>query len=126
MAEETAFLSGLVSEDGYARLQLRLDCSLADAVGLIEETIRICETEGRERLLVDIRDVTGFPPPPVADRFFFISDWARAAGGRVRLAIVARPDYIHPQKIGVTIAGNRGLIGEIFDDESAAVEWLLS
>src|SRR5215203_510449 len=126
MADETAGASKLVFQDGYAMLQPQLKCSLAEAVGLIEDAIKRCVAEEHERLLVDIRELTGFPSPPVADRFFFISDWARAAAGRVKMAIVARPDIIHPQKVGVTIAGNRGLTSEIFDNESAAVEWLLS
>ncbi len=40
--------------------------------------------------------------------------------------MVAPPEMITPDKIGITIAANRGLRSEIFTTEAEASEWLRS
>ena len=40
------------------------------------------------------------------------------------MAIVARPELIDPQKIGVLMAQNRGATGDVFTTEAAALAWL--
>jgi hypothetical protein len=42
----------------------------------------------------------------------------------MRVAVVARPELIDPQKIGVLMAQNRGVNGDVFSTESAAIAWL--
>ena len=65
-----------------------------------------------------------FDSPDIATRYFFIHEWARAAGGCVFVVLVARPEMIDPQKFGVTVAANAGLTSEVFDSEEEARAWL--
>jgi hypothetical protein len=50
---------------------------------------------------------------------------ASLAGGVGRMATLARPDQIDPQRFGETVARNRGMNVRIFEDEKAALSWLL-
>jgi hypothetical protein len=50
--------------------------------------------------------------------------WADEASGGVRLAMVARAEMIDPEKFGVTVAANRGLVSNIFTTELEARAWL--
>ena len=70
--------------------------------------------------------MTGFRPPLIADRYFFIREWAEASGHIVRTALVARPEMIDRQKFGVTVAANNGFIADIFASEDEALAWLQS
>jgi hypothetical protein len=81
---------------------------------------------GVRRLLVDVTAVTGLHPPSVTARYRFIGDWARAAGGQVRVAVAAPAALIDPDRIGLTMAANVGLIANVFADPAAARAWLLS
>jgi len=83
-----------------------------------------CRDNKIRRLLVDITGMTGFPPPSTLQRFFFGSKWAETAGGKVALSVVAPAEMIDPEKIGVTVATNRGLQTDVFTAESDAVDWL--
>ena len=38
--------------------------------------------------------------------------------------MVARPELIDPEKIGVLMAQNRGASGDVFTTEAAALAWL--
>jgi hypothetical protein len=38
--------------------------------------------------------------------------------------MVARPELIDPEKIGVLMAQNRGATGDVFTTEAAALAWL--
>ena len=75
-------------------------------------------------LLVNTTALTGFPSPDTFERFLAAVEWAQEAKGRVRLAMVARAELIHPQKMGVLVAANRGLLSNIFTSESDARAWL--
>ena len=75
-------------------------------------------------LLVDTTTLTGFPAPDTLQRFLAAVGWAEEAGGRLRLAMVARAEMIDPCKFGVTVAANRGLVSNIFTTEAEARAWL--
>jgi hypothetical protein len=62
----------------------------------------------------------------MADRYFLAEDWARAGGGKVRVAIVAPSELIHPGKFGMRVANEMGAVADIFTDEGVARKWLLS
>ena len=40
------------------------------------------------------------------------------------MAMVLRPEYIDPQKFGITVALNRRLIADVFELEEPALAWL--
>src|ERR1700683_2115419 len=92
---------------------------------MIGRAIAFCRVEHIPKLLVDITQVTGFEPPSVPERFQFIRQWVEDGGGAVTMAMVARPEFIGPEKFGVMVANNRGLKSEIFATESDALRWLL-
>ena len=50
--------------------------------------------------------------------------WAQTAGAALRVALVARPELIDPQKIGVLMMQNRGGNGDVFTNEADALAWL--
>ena len=68
--------------------------------------------------------LTGFAPPNLGERYFIADNWARVARGAVRMAFVLRPEYIDPQKFGVTVALNRRFIVDVFELEAPALAWL--
>jgi hypothetical protein len=100
------------------------EVSLEEAVGMITSAITFTRQARIGKLLVDVTGLTGFPSPTLAARYFFIQEWARASGGFVRIAMVARPEMIDPQKFGVTVAANSGLVSDVFDSMEDAVAWL--
>ncbi len=97
--------------------------TLGQAVDIIIEAITLTRENEIFKLLVDTTDLTGFKSPTLYERFFFVQQWAWAAKG-VRISFVARPEMIDPQKFGVTVAYNRGLIGDVFTSKEEALAWL--
>jgi hypothetical protein len=98
--------------------------SLAQAVRLVTSAIAFARDQRLGKLLVDTRDLTGFDPPSIAARYFLVHEWARAAGGIVRVAVVARPEMVDPQRFGVTVAANLGFEADVFTSEPDALAWL--
>lgn len=98
--------------------------TLEQAVQSISDAIAFSCEQGIKKLLADITGLHGFAPPGVGARYFFIRDWARIASGQVSIAIVARAEMIDSEKIGVTMAQNAGLHGNVFDSEEEALTWL--
>lgn len=98
--------------------------TLKEAIDLVSAAIAYAREQEISDLLVNISALTGFAPPSLAERYFLVEQWAFAAGGKVRLAMVARTELIDPEKIGVLIALNRGLATNIFVTEDEALDWL--
>jgi hypothetical protein len=114
-------------------LQIHLDVAvlrltgavpLAEAAGRVTEAILFARERQVGKLLVDtLRLARGEKPTAVAS-YFRIQEWARAADGLVRVAMVL-PDFTgDPRGVGLTMAANSGLIGAVFTDEAAALAWL--
>jgi hypothetical protein len=100
------------------------ELSLDDAVRLIDDSLRFCKQHEITRLLANVTGATPFPSPSLTDRFWLVTRWAESARGLVILSVVAPADIIHPDKMGVVFAENRGLYADIFSDENEAVKWL--
>ena len=98
--------------------------SLDQAVKMIDAALRVACTRGLREVVVNVTGLTGFASPSVGTRYTFIQQWARIAGGRVRLALVARPEHIDPEKFGVIVAANRGWDANVFVSEADALVWL--
>ena len=94
------------------------------AVDLVAEAIVKARALGLSDLLVNSTGLSGFAAPSVFARYNMASRWASAAGSRVRVAMVARPEIIDPQKIGVLMLQNRGGMGDVFTNERDALIWL--
>ena len=113
----------LTAEDGYSRLVLDLECTVDEAAEFVDEAINYCRENGERLLLADIFRVRGFAPN-VVKRLLIIERWAESAKGQVKMAMVATREMIDREKIGITMAQNRGFEPEIFDNEAEALRWL--
>jgi CheY-like chemotaxis protein len=98
--------------------------SFDETTALVRAAIAAALRNQVRDLLVDTTALIGFPSPDTFERFLAAVEWAEEAKGGVRLAMIARPEMIHPEKFGVLVAANRGLISNIFPTEAEAREWL--
>ena len=110
--------------DGYAEFAPQFETSLDEAVELITNAIEHCYAAKQRKLLCNIIGLTGFEPPTVAERYWFVNEWAAAGHSHVILAMVAPERLIDPDKIGVTMARNAGMRANVFLTDEEAVEWL--
>jgi hypothetical protein len=109
--------------DGVPVVRLAAVHGLERAVELVTDAIRQAVAQGHPHLLVDTA-MLAFAPPSLVARHRIVRRWADAANGRLRLAVVVRPDCIDPEHFGVVAAANFGLTGQVFDREPDALAWL--
>lgn len=109
--------------DGIPVMRLGAVHGLERTVELVGGAIRQTLEQGQPHLLVDASTVR-FAPPSLSARHRIVRQWAEAANGRLRLAVVVRPDCIDPEHFGVVAAGNFGLAGHVFEREADALAWL--
>jgi hypothetical protein len=107
-----------------AVLRLAGAIPMAEGVQRITAAIKCARAHKKEKLLVVANDLNPLEKPSVSTRYFFVREWAAAAEGAIRIAMVARPEMIDPEKFGVTVAANAGLIGDVFTTEAEAIAWL--
>jgi len=100
--------------------------SLEKAASLISSAIIFARDHNIKLLLVDARQLTGFPSPSVPDRYFISREWAREAKSRVKVAVVLQRYMIDPERFGVQVAINLGMRANVFDSRPEALAWLLS
>ncbi len=112
----------IVEGVGYCRLAG--NHGFQPSVKAIIEAITTAREQGVRGLLVNILELRGFEPPSVAERHGMVRAWAEAAQGMLRVAIVAPPSLIDPDKFGVIAAANFGLTGDVFHSEAEALAWL--
>jgi hypothetical protein len=117
-------LKGFVLDGGRGLYRPAGSVSFNEGVALVRAAIAGARANGARDLLVDTTALTGFPSPDTFQRFLAAVDWAEEARGAVRLAMVARAEIIDPQKFGMTVAANRGLVSNIFTTEEEARDWL--
>lgn len=110
--------------DGIARFRPRGECSLVEAVDLISRAIGYCRTLSIGKLLVNGTGLVGIPVPTLVDRFLMVEEWAQRAQGFVIVVLVVDAKYIHPQKFGVKVAADFGLMCDVYDSELHAFSWL--
>lgn len=111
--------------DGYACYRPVAQVSLQQAINLVSLAITYAREQEIKFLLIDTLGLTGFDPPSTVDRFALGGQFARAAQRQVKVAFVARPELIDPNRFGLTVARNRGMIADVFTDQAAALAWLL-
>jgi hypothetical protein len=117
-------LDGFSMEGGRGLYRPAGSVSFDEAVAWVRAAIAIARSHQAADLLVDTTALTGFPSPNTFQRFLAAVGWAEEASGRLRLAMVTRAEMIDPQKFGVTVAANRGLVSNIFTTETEARAWL--
>jgi hypothetical protein len=94
------------------------------AVEMVAAAMSYARERGLTDLLASTHGLTGFQPPSTFARYALAVKWAEAAAGSLRVALVARPELIDSQKIGVLMAQNRGVNGDVFAHEADALAWL--
>jgi hypothetical protein len=114
----------LEMREGIYQFRPTGESSLAEVVGLISEAIAFCRRQRINKLLVVSNGLVGVSIPTLVDRFLMVEEWAHKAAGLVVAAIVARPEYIHPEKFGVKVAADFGLVADVFTEEPDAINWL--
>lgn len=67
--------------------------TLAEGASLITEGVLAARKRKVSRILIDIRGLTDFERPTLADRYFFARAWALAGAG-MRMALVLQADLI--------------------------------
>lgn len=117
-------VESLTFRDGIGTYRPRGRRTLVEAVDLVSTAIAHCREHSVRLLLVDVTGLEELPIPSLLDRFLMVEDWAAQANGMVAIAMVARPEYIHPRKFGVTVARHLGLACDIHDSEREACAWL--
>lgn len=94
------------------------------AVELVANAMVTARNRGCADLLINVCGLAGFAPPTIFERYGLAVRWAESAGGKLRVAMVAPAALIDPEKIGVLMAQNRGVTGDVFTSEMAAIAWL--
>lgn len=94
------------------------------AVQQVDDALRQAVEHKIRKALVDVRGLTGFERPSVAAISEMARRWAATSQGRVKMAMLSRPDLNDPERFGVIIARRLGFDVEIFETETAALGWL--
>jgi hypothetical protein len=111
--------------EGYCCYRMSGHGRLAVAAGKVIEVLTYAREQGIRNLLIDTTGWTGHASPDTLERFTFAQAFAEAARSAVKVAMVVRPEMMDPEKFEVTVATNRGLLGNVFASEKEALAWLL-
>jgi hypothetical protein len=109
-----------------AILRIGGEHTLRQTVDAVTAALHRARDQGADKLLVDITAIVGFDPPTLAARHEFVAEWAEAGRSHVRLAMVARQEFVDPDKFCAIRAANLGLAYNLFDEEARAMAWLRS
>jgi hypothetical protein len=112
--------------EGICRFHPRGECSIVEAVDLVVSAIGYCRNRRIAKLLVNGTGLVGMPVPSLIDRFLMVEEWAQKASGFVVVVLVVDAKYIHPEKFGVKVAADFGLMCDVYDSEPHALTWLSS
>jgi hypothetical protein len=98
--------------------------SPGECVTLIASAIAFAREQQARKLLIVTLGLKNNERLTIAARYEMMQEWAKAAKGLVKVAIVTRPRMIDPQKFEVTVAANSGLNLDVFTTEDEALAWL--
>ena len=110
--------------DGICQTRIRGEYSLVEVVNAVTGAIAYCRDRGIPKLLVDGTGIVGVAIPSLVDRFLMAEEWALEAKSMVVVVLVVHAKYIHPQKFGVKVAADFGLVLDVYTSEMEALEWL--
>lgn len=112
--------------EGHAFAALSGRVSLEQAANAVMRALIAARDRGIKRLLVDARELTGFPSPSVADRYFIVQRWATEVGKQVELSLILEQHILDPDRFGMMVATNLGMRADAFNSPAEALAWLLS
>ena len=110
----------------YAHYRPQQHVSWSEGTELLDKAVAFCREQGVHALLIDTRGLSGFKSPDTVDRYFFARQLAWGSAGEIKIALIAAPELIDPERFGVAVARIRGLAVEVFTSEAEALGWLLS
>ncbi|HZE98397.1 MAG TPA: hypothetical protein VE981_15300 [Planctomycetota bacterium] len=87
-----------------------------------EAASEACLKKKMAKLLVDISRFS--PNLSITDRYELAVHAVRVSKG-LKVALVATETFVDPNKFGIMVARNRGLLVDVFTDRRKAVDWLL-
>lgn len=98
---------------------------MSRAAERVTEALIFARENGIRQLLADASTATFIGEGAPAAVYFRVQEWARAADGFVKLALIlADSGRRESRSFGLNVAANSGLIAEIFHTEQEAREWL--
>jgi hypothetical protein len=101
------------------------DVTFEQAVALVADAMVYARENGMSELLANVRGLRApYSSLTIFDRYAMAVRWADSAGTGLRVVLVTRPEMMDPDKIGLLMAQNRGISGEVFTDEADALAWL--
>jgi hypothetical protein len=101
------------------------DVTFENAVTMVADAITYARENGMTELLANVRGLHAANSNiSIFDRYAVVVRWADCAGIGLRVVLVARPELIDPDKVGLLMAQNRGVSGEVFTNEAEAIAWL--
>lgn len=95
-----------------------------EVIAIVSRGIAFARDNQIRKLLVDTTNLSGFAPPSAWERFKFAEQAVHSAGESLTIAVLVRPEMMDPEKFGVTVARNRGLLANSFTSEAEALAWL--
>ena len=109
--------------DGYTAATFLGEFSVAGFQRRAEAASRECRDHNSGRLFVDTTryDVS----PTIAERYELACHAVKISEG-LKVALLVTPAFLDPNKFGIVVARNRGLMVEGFTDRQRALDWLLS
>ena len=116
-------VAGVHEREGYVEVRLEGDFSLASLPEIFKVLTEASKRVGGDRLLVSFMGVTG-RMPTTTERYELGLAASQLPKG-LRIAAAAPPTFIDPERFAAVVARNRGANIEAFDDERAAIAWLL-
>ena len=112
-------------EDGMAILRFTGEHLMSRAAEQVTEALIFARENGIRQLLAEASTATFVGESAPAAIYFRIQEWARAAEGFVKLALVfPESGRSESRSFGLTVAANSGLIADVFHSEQDAREWL--
>jgi len=126
MRKPINILDSLEIVDGICRVRPVGESTLVEAVDLISRVISYCRERKIAKLMVNGTGLVGIPIPNLVDRFLMAEEWAQKAQSMVIVVLVVHAEYIHPEKFGVKVARDLGLMLDVYTSEDEALKWLAS
>jgi hypothetical protein len=111
--------------EGYAAFRPVGTVTIPQGIEILGKAVAFARENKLHNLLLDTRGLTGFDPPEIFERYRLAERLASEGKSAVKVVVVARPEMIHPEKFGMIVARNRGLLANVFATEAESLAWLL-
>lgn len=113
----------IVHRDGYTAVRFLGPFSVSGFQRRAEAAARACRERKIDRLFVDS---TGYDVTPTTVERYEIACHAVTISAGLKVAILVTPAFLDPNRFGIMVAQNRGLVVEAFTEREKAIEWLLA